>query len=233
MGRGSHSHRSVSRPGRRWPGTCSRACRTGWRRLAAGEEASSAIAGPGRAGARPSHAALGGTSSKRAEAVELTAPADRSGTRTGTIFSERGILGAEAELHSLIRNPSSRPILSQLQHAACQGMDPGVYHPDEGRPTDLVLARCFSCRARLACLGLALRAEDPEARSGWYGGLGPDDRDALAASLGGGKPSAAQVTDTEARAVRLRAAGWTIDSIADELRCCRRTVQRYLRKAAA
>jgi len=65
MGRGSHSHRSVSRPGRRWPGTCSGACRTGWRRLAAGEEASSAIAGPGRAGARPSHAALGGTSSKR------------------------------------------------------------------------------------------------------------------------------------------------------------------------
>ena len=65
MGRGSHSHRSVSRPGRRWPGTCSRACRTGWRRLAAGEEASSAIAGPGRAGARPSRAALGGTSSKR------------------------------------------------------------------------------------------------------------------------------------------------------------------------
>lgn len=112
-------------------------------------------------------------------------------------------------------------------------MDPGAYHPDEGRPTDLALARCFSCRARLACLGLALRAEDPEARCGWYGGLGPDDRDALAASLGGRKPSAAPATDTEARAVRLRAAGWTIGSIADELRCSRRTVQRYLRKAAA
>jgi len=53
MGRGSHSHRSVSRPGRRWPGICSRACRTGWRRLAAGEEASSAIAGPGRCEAVP------------------------------------------------------------------------------------------------------------------------------------------------------------------------------------
>jgi hypothetical protein len=112
-------------------------------------------------------------------------------------------------------------------------MDPGVYHPDEGRPTDLALARCFTCRARLACLGLALRAEDPEARCGWYGGLGPDDRDALAASLGSGKPSAAPVTDTEARAVRLRAAGWTIGSIADELGRSRRTVQRYLRKAAA
>jgi hypothetical protein len=153
--------------------------------------------------------------------------------RAGTIFGERGILGCEAELHSLIRNPSDRPVFSQLQHAACRGMDPEVYHPDEGRPTDLALVRCLSCHARLACLGLALRAEDPEARCGWYGGLGPADRDALAASLGVGKPSAILVTDTAARAARLRAVGWTIGSIAIELRCSRRTVQRYLRKAAA
>lgn len=169
----------------------------------------------------------------RAKAAEPAAPTDRSGTRAGTIFGERGIPGGEAELHSLVRNPSARPILSQLQHAACRGMDPDVYHPDEGRPTELALARCFSCHARLACLGLALRAEDPEARCGWYGGLGPADRDSLAASLGVGKPSPTPVTDTAARAARLRAAGWTIGSIADELRCSRRTVQRYLRKAAA
>jgi DNA-binding NarL/FixJ family response regulator len=62
---------------------------------------------------------------------------------------------------------------------------------------------------------------------------GPADRDALAASLGTGNPSAAPVTETAALAVRLRAAGWTIGSIADGLRCSRRTVQRYLRRAAA
>lgn len=173
------------------------------------------------------------TAPSRAKIVEPAAPADRPGVRAGKIFGERGILGAEAELYSLIRNPSTRPIFGHLQHAACRGMNPDVYHPDEGRPTELALARCFSCHARLACLALSLRAEDPEARCGWYGGLGPADRDALAASLGVGKPSAAPVTDTAARAARLRAAGWTIGSIADELRCSRRTVQRYLRKTAA
>jgi hypothetical protein len=169
----------------------------------------------------------------RAKAAEPDASTDRPGTRTGTIFCERRILGGEAGLQSLIRNPSTKPIFGQLQHAACRGMDPDVYHPDEGRPTDLALARCFSCHARLACLGLALRAEDPQARCGWYGGLGPADRDALAASLGLGEPSAVPVTDTAARAARLRAVGWTIGSIADELRCSRRTVQRYLRKTVA
>lgn len=169
----------------------------------------------------------------RAKAAEPAAPTDRSGPRDGTIFSECGIPSGEVEFHSLVRNPSARPMLSQLQYASCRGMDPEIYHPDEGRPTELALARCSSCRARLACLGLALRAEDPEARSGWYGGLGPADRDALAASLGVGQPSATPVTDTAARAARLRAAGWTVGSIANELGCSRRTVQRYLRKAAA
>ena len=155
------------------------------------------------------------------------------GTSAGTISDEHAILGRKGELRSLIWNPSPRPIFSQLQHAACRGMNPEVYHPDAGRPTDLDLALCDGCHARLACLGLALRAEDPEARCGWYGGLGPADRDALVASLGVDKPSLAPVTDTAARAARLRAAGWTIGSIANELRCSHRTVQRYLRKAAA
>lgn len=173
------------------------------------------------------------TAPSRAQASEPGAPADRLGIRAGTIFDEHGVLGSEAELRSLIRNPSTRPISGLLQHAACRGMDPDVYHPDEGRPTDLALARCFSCRVRLSCVSLALRAEDPEARCGWYGGLGPADRDALAALLGVDNTRPAPVTDAAARAARLRADGWTIGSIADELKCSRRTVQRYLRKAAA
>lgn len=168
-----------------------------------------------------------------AKAAERATPADHLGVCAGKIFHERGILGSEAELHFLIQSPSSRPIFSQLKHAACRGMDPDVYHPDKGRPADLALVRCFGCHARLACLGLALRAENPEARCGWYGGLGPADRDGLAAFLGISKPSPTPATDTVARAASLRAAGWTIGSIADELRCSRRTVQRYLRKAAA
>jgi AraC-like DNA-binding protein len=111
-------------------------------------------------------------------------------------------------------------------------MDPDAYHPDQGRPADLALARCDGCQARLACLALALRAEDPEVRSGWYGGLGPADRDALAASLGLDEPEVVLVPDSATRAARLRAAGWTIGAIAAELGCSRRTVQRHLRKAA-
>jgi hypothetical protein len=169
----------------------------------------------------------------RAETAEPAGSADRPGARTETTSDVGGNLFDEAELRSLIRDPSSSLIFSKLQHAACRGMDPELYHPEQGRPADLILARCFGCRARLACLALAFRAEDPEARCGWYGGLGPGDRDALAASAGGPGPSAAPASDAEARAVRLRAAGWTIGSIAAELRCSRRTVQRYLRKAVA
>ncbi len=120
-----------------------------------------------------------------------------------------------------------------LGRAACSGMGPDAYHPDQGRPADLALARCAGCQARLACLALALRSEDPEARSGWYGGLGPADRDALAASLDLDEPAAVLETDSATRAAQLRAAGWTISEIAVELGCSRRTVQRYLRKAAA
>jgi DNA-binding NarL/FixJ family response regulator len=39
--------------------------------------------------------------------------------------------------------------------------------------------------------------------------------------------------DRAVRAARLRADGWTVEAIATELGCSRRTVQRYLRTAAA
>jgi len=112
-------------------------------------------------------------------------------------------------------------------------MDPDLYHPDQGRPQDLALACCAGCPARLACLALALRAEDPEERSGWYGGLGPGDRDALSASLNLDAPVPVPTADYAARAAGLRAAGWAVGAIASELGCSRRTVQRYLRRQAA
>jgi predicted transcriptional regulator len=40
-------------------------------------------------------------------------------------------------------------------------------------------------------------------------------------------------SDRAARAARLRSAGWTVEDIATELGCSRRTVQRDLRSAAA
>jgi hypothetical protein len=140
--------------------------------------------------------------------------------------------GRERELRELIGGPDRQPFECQLRDAACRGMDPDLFHPDDGQPDDLVLARCAGCPARLACLALALRAEDPAARSGWYGGYGPTERDEVAAVLDL-DPAKRPVPDGAARAAELRAAGWTVREIAVTLGCSRRTVQRYLRMTAA
>ncbi|MEU5988163.1 WhiB family transcriptional regulator [Spirillospora sp. NPDC047418] len=140
--------------------------------------------------------------------------------------------GSEHELRELVRHLDGKPLNRQLRRAACHGLNPDAFHPEGGRPDDLVLARCTSCEVRVACLALALRAEDPDARSGWYGGLGPRDRDGVAALLDLPTPQP-QAPDRVVQATRLRAAAWTVDDIAAELGCSRRTVQRYLRAAAA
>jgi AraC-like DNA-binding protein len=139
--------------------------------------------------------------------------------------------GREPELCELIHDPDLTSLDRQLRAAACCGMDPDAFHPDEGRPDDLVVARCTGCQPRLACLALALRAEDPSARQGWYGGLGPDDRDGVAGVLGLKTPEPPP-PDRAIQAARLRAAGWSVDAIATELGCSRRTAQRYLRATA-
>ncbi len=140
--------------------------------------------------------------------------------------------GREHELRELVTHTDHKPLHRQLRRAACRGMDPSVFHPEEGRPDDIVIARCTGCLARLGCLALALRAEDPDMRSGWYGGLGPGDRDHVVAVLTLEAPEPS-MPDRAAQAARLRAGGWTIEEIAAELGCSRRTVQRYLRAAAA
>jgi Transcription factor WhiB/Homeodomain-like domain len=139
--------------------------------------------------------------------------------------------GRESELHALIHQPDRGPLDRQLRWAACRGTDPDAFHPDEGKPADSVVARCGGCHARLACLALALRAEEPDLRCGWYGGLGPEDRDDAASAMGLETPLAS-VPDRAVQAARLRANGRTVDAVAAELGCSRRTVQRYLRIAA-
>ena len=75
--------------------------------------------------------------------------------------------GHERELGDLVDHPDCRPIERQLRGAACRGMDVDLFHPEDGQADDLVIARCAGCPARLACLALALRAEEPDARAGW------------------------------------------------------------------
>lgn len=134
----------------------------------------------------------------------------------------------EAELRRLLRHMD----FDALDKAACRGMDPEVYHPDVGSPDPLALAVCRTCPARLPCLAVALRAEDPDRRYGWFGGLGPTERRALVKKLKLGDRRRLGGDVGAARARRLFEAGWVINDIADELGCSRRTIQRWLRKVA-
>ncbi|MGW7520852.1 WhiB family transcriptional regulator [Streptomyces sp. NPDC054796] len=120
----------------------------------------------------------------------------------------------------------------RITDAACRGRSPDLFHPDDGDPDDAVTALCALCPSRLPCLALALRTEDPEARSGWYGGLGPAERGALADRLGCKAPSPPdELPGDAATALRLRRAGASNATIASALGRSRRTVQRLLRAA--
>lgn len=132
--------------------------------------------------------------------------------------------GREQQLRNLIDHPGKR----DLDHASCAGANTDAYHPEEGPPDELTLFRCQGCPVRLACLALALRAEDSGGRAGWYGGLGPADRDDIAAVLRLSVDQPA-TPDRALEAARLRAEGWTVSEIAAQLACSRRTVHRYIR----
>ncbi|MFJ1937954.1 WhiB family transcriptional regulator [Kitasatospora sp. NPDC088160] len=133
--------------------------------------------------------------------------------------------GREWDLLALIQSRNT----SDFSQAACRDSDVDIYHPsDEQVPDAGVLDECSRCIVRMDCLALALRTEDSEARSGWYGGFGPEDRDTIAGLLtapGGGRaPSELALT-----ARRLVNDGWRINDVAELLGYSRRTVQRYLR----
>ncbi|WP_176480438.1 WhiB family transcriptional regulator [Mycobacterium avium] len=142
------------------------------------------------------------------------------------VQSEYFFAGHERELRDLVRHPRS----IDLSEAACAGIDPNLYHPD-GPLDELSAARCSTCPVRMGCLALALQAEDPQAREGWYGGVGPDDRAEIARDLKLPTVHVCGGKDPATEAVRLRASGLTVNQVAAYLACSRRTVQRYCRRS--
>lgn len=121
--------------------------------------------------------------------------------------------------HDELRRLIANPVRIDFSEAACVGIDPDVYHPEDDLD-DISKARCAACPVRTSCLAFAIAVEDPSARAGWYGGHGPHQRDQIAVELG--------ISESPARkAHQLRAAGLTVNQIAAQLSCSRRTVQRY------
>jgi hypothetical protein len=142
---------------------------------------------------------------------------------------------------SLVAAISDSATLSRrwVERAACatelpSGVD--TYFPEEGHlpPID-ALALCLSCPVAIECLATALVDESESGdRFGWWGGLGPEEREELALRLG----IAALPVEVDSRrpadlARFLRSKNLTIAAIAAELGCNERTVYRYLADWAA
>ena len=124
------------------------------------------------------------------------------------------------------------------ERAACADLPSGVdaYFPDDGEllPAN-ALALCRSCPVATECLATALIHESRSGyRFGWWGGVGPDEREELARHLGiETVPVELDIRGPADLARLLRSQNLTIPSIAAKLGCTERTVYRYLANSAA
>lgn len=145
-------------------------------------------------------------------------------------------LVGESRLIELINTPSTLQRRWD-ERAACAKPLSGfeTYFPEDGAPSITALARCMGCSVALECLATALIYEATDGyRHGWWGGVGPDEREDVAQRLGIAVRVRAVVSEEPADLARhLRASNYTIPAIAAELGCTERTVYRYLAKFAA
>ena len=143
----------------------------------------------------------------------------------------------ESRLVSLVNDPQTT-IGRWSDRAACAGTslaaDPYFPDDDESPPAE-ALDRCVVCAVAHECLATALIEESRDGlRFGWWGGSGPDERDAIALrvefltqQMERGRHHPAHLART------LRERKRTVASIAAELGCTERTVYRYLASTAA
>jgi WhiB family redox-sensing transcriptional regulator len=122
--------------------------------------------------------------------------------------------------------------------AACADLSfgPDAYFPDDGQvPSGAALALCRSCPVVAECLATALIHESQSGeRFGWWGGIGPDEREQLAQRLGiQSVPVEVEIRGPADLVRHLRSQNLTIPSIAAKLGCTERTVYRYLAHSAA
>lgn len=111
------------------------------------------------------------------------------------------------------------------------------YFPDDDQlPSSEALACCAACPVGEECLATALVHEAlDEVRFGWWGGVGPAERELLWSALNIPAPQTVDVDlrNPAALARHLRAEQRTVSAIAAELGCTERTIYRYLAASAA
>ena len=129
--------------------------------------------------------------------------------------------------------------------AACAPTTGSQYLLGDQAPDAEALALCAGCPVRQECLAMALyyEARDEirdEDRFGWWGGFSPGERVLIARRIGIARPvvefedarPVVELEDIADRALRLRAEGRTVSSIASELGCAERTIYRYNRRCS-
>jgi hypothetical protein len=144
----------------------------------------------------------------------------------------------EPRLVALIKDPTTTAH-GWADRGACTNLlltgDP--YFPEDGRvPPVEALECCASCPVAQECLASALVHEAVDSyRFGWWGGLGPAERELLWSRLEmpAGAPAEIDLRDPASIARHLRAQRRSISAIAAELGCTERTIYRYLAAAAA
>lgn len=142
----------------------------------------------------------------------------------------------EPRLVGLVRNPATTG-QAWAAEAACHDLATDAFYPEDDLPPPVdLLEHCATCPVALECLATALIHESvDEYRAGWWGGMGPGERELLWADLDFSTPPPVdlELRDPVTIARYLRRQQRTIPSIAVELGCSERTVYRYLTADAA
>jgi hypothetical protein len=143
----------------------------------------------------------------------------------------------ESRLVNLVTDPTT---VSQqwAVRAACayRLSDTDEFFPeDDDRPKAQAPAACSKCPVATECLATALIYESCDGyRHGWWGGTDPDTREHIANRLGiETNPIEPEIRRRADLARYLRSQNRTIPSIAVELGCSERTVNRYFANPAA
>lgn len=81
--------------------------------------------------------------------------------------------GASFTSHETIVPIFQLPPRPWLDQAACRGLDPALFHPQRGEPTEPAKRVCASCPVRQECLDWALEANE---KHGVWGGMSERQR---------------------------------------------------------